>query len=644
MSSPIKPEHTYDLIDVSDVDIAANGSALVFVRQEINRETMKRESRIVMQSLEDGAAVDVAKGPGDGAPRLSADGKTLAFLRSGEDDKGQFWVMQVDGGDARQVTTLPDGVKDMAWSPDGSEFVVVSRVDPDRVPKDPDEETMPRTRVARRVRYRDDGDGWRGDAFSQLFLVDAVTGQTEQITDGEGNHEAPAWSPDGSRFAFVTDCVKERDFMRGSEAHVMEKAGGTSRCWSRGLSRAESVAWSPDGKRLAAAGSHDADVWDSRQSWLFVLQEGEKPVCVAGDVHTVVQPLASRCWTPKGEILFIGDRAGESFLCRANFDGSAPRIQVVDGGGQEFTGLSVDRTGARVAMAMSSPACPCDVAVLEVGAKRQRVVTAANAGFLEAYPGAHVEKLAFERGGERIQARVLFPRDFDNARSYPLVLDIHGGPNGRFSDSYDVTHQILAGAGYIVLAVNPRGSSSYGPDFLKAVLGDWGGEDFLDLMAGVDLLCERPYVDSDRLGVHGYSYGGFMSSWIVGHDHRFKAAVIGAPCINLHSMYGTSDIGVSFGENQWGGSVLENVEALVKRSPLTYASEVRTPVLLMHGEEDYRCPIEQAEQFFVALKRQGKTVEFVRFPKSSHGFRRSGHPALHVEYLDRMLSWLEKYV
>ena len=532
----------------------------------------------------------------------------------------------------------------MAWSPDGSEFVVVSRVDPDRVPKDPDEETMPRTRVARRVRYRDDGDGWRGDAFSQLFLVDAVTGQAEQITDGEGNHEAPAWSPDGSRIAFVTDSVKERDFMRGSEAHVMEKAGGTSRCWSRGLSRAESVAWSPDGKRLVAAGSRDADVWDSRQSWLFVLQEAEKPVCVAGDVHTVVQPLASRCWTPKGGILFIGDRAGESFLCRANFDGSAPRIQVVDGGGQEFTGLSVDRTGARVAMAMSSPACPCDVAVLEVGAKRQRVVTAANAGLLEAYPGAHMEKLAFERGGERIQARVLFPRDFDNARAYPLVLDIHGGPNGRFSDSYDVTHQILAGAGYIVLAVNSRGSSSYGPDFLKAVLGDWGGEDFLDLMAGVDLLCERPYVDSDRLGVHGYSYGGFMSSWIVGHDHRFKAAVIGAPCINLHSMYGTSDIGVSFGENQWGGSVLENVEALVKRSPLTYASEVRTPVLLMHGEEDYRCPIEQAEQFFVALKRQGKTVEFVRFPKSSHGFRRSGHPALHVEYLQRMLSWLEKYV
>ncbi|MYF17417.1 MAG: S9 family peptidase [Gemmatimonadetes bacterium] len=501
---------------------------------------------------------------------------------------------------------------------------------------------MPRTQVARRVRYRDDEGGWRGDAFSQLFLVDVVTGEAEQITDGEGDYGAPAWSPDGSRIAFVTDCVEGRDFMRGSEVHVMDKAGGRSQCWSQGLSRAESVAWSPDGERLVVAGAHDGDVWDSRQSWLFVLEEVEAPVCLAGDVYTVVQPLAPRCWTPRDGILFIGDREGESFLCRVNPDDPSLETEVVDGGGQVCTGLSVDRAGVHVAMVMSSPVCPGDV-VMDVGAKRQRALTAVNAGFLEAHPGARVEKLVFERGGETIQTRVLFPQDFDEARSYPLVLDIHGGPNGRFSDSYDVTHQILAGAGYIVLAVNPRGSSSYGPDFLKAVLGDWGGEDFLDLMAGVDLLCERSYVDADRLGVHGYSYGGFMGSWIVGHDHRFKAAVIGAPCINLHSMYGTSDIGVSFGENQWQGSVLENVEALVERSPLTYVSEVQTPVLLMHGEEDYRCPIEQAEQFFVALKRQGKTVEFVRFPKSSHGFRRSGHPALHVEYLNRMLSWLERY-
>ena len=173
---------------------------------------------------------------------------------------------------------------------------------------------------------------------------------------------------------------------------------------------------------------------------------------------------------------------------------------------------------------------------------------------------------------------------------------------------------------------------------------DRGGEDYQDLMCAVDRVCERPYVDSKRLGIHGYSYGGYMTSWAVGQTNRFKAAVVGAPCINLHSMYGTSDIGISFGEAQWGGSIVDAVSTMLLRSPISYAAQVDTPVLLLHGEADARCPIGQSEEYFTILKRLGKEVEFVRFPGCSHLFPRMGHPKLRAEYLVRTLCWFNKYL
>ena len=182
-----------------------------------------------------------------------------------------------------------------------------------------------------------------------------------------------------------------------------------------------------------------------------------------------------------------------------------------------------------------------------------------------------------------------------------------------------------------------------GSSSAKQWLRDWGGEDYLDIMAAVDEMCSRPYVDPSRLGVHGYSYGGFMTSWIIGHNTRFEAAVVGAPCIDLPSMYGTSDIGVSFGEVQWGGLRKDAEAAFREHSPLIYAPDVETPVLLLHGEADARCPIEQSEQYFVALKRLGKEVEFVRFPGCSHLFLRNGHPRLREEYLARTLAWFDKH-
>ncbi len=648
-----KPSDVHDLINLSAPALSPDGSFVIYVRTHTERRVMDLSSCLVRRRLPDGEDEAFTSGPSDGHPTISPDGRSVAFLRSTDAHGKQVHLIAVDGGEARQLTNpAPDDekgqplfgeVRDLAWSPDGGSLVIVAWVDPECVTVDHDEKKAPRTYVARRVRYRDDGDGWRGDGFTQLFVVDVASGDARQLTNAEGNHEAPAWSPDGQRIAFVCDEVEDRDFVRASEIRVIDTTSGEVSRWSEGMSRVGSVAWSPDGKRLAAGGSRDSDIWDPRQSWLFVLEDGKPARQVSDDIHTLVQPVATRAWREDGTIVFIGDRAGESYLCRVKADEDGMSGETILGGVCVMTSLDLSALD-RAALTWTTFDSPTEIEVVDYSIGSQVAVTRASSDFTESHPPAALEKVAFVRVGEEIQARILFPPDFDASKSYPMILDIHGGPNGRYSDSYDFTQQILVGTGSIVLAVNPRGSSSYGPDFLKAVLCDWGGEDFLDLMAAVDLLCERLYVDSDRLGVHGYSYGGFMSSWIVGHDHRFKAAVVGAPCINLHSMYGTSDIGVSFGENQWGGSSIERVELLHDRSPLTYAEEVRTPVLLMHGEEDYRCPIEQAEQFFVALKRQRKTVEFVRFPGCSHGFRREGHPKFREEYLQRMVDWFAQYV
>jgi dipeptidyl aminopeptidase/acylaminoacyl peptidase len=340
--------------------------------------------------------------------------------------------------------------------------------------------------------------------------------------------------------------------------------------------------------------------------------------------------------------VLIGDARGESYLYELPVAVGSPRPFA--GGAMQATSLSLDAEARRAIVAATPPDAPAALYLANMSEGSLRRVADENHDYFAEHPPAALEKFTFRRQGLDIECRLWLPPTFDPHQRYPLVLDIHGGPNSAFYDAFNLTQQVLATAGYLVLAVNPRGSSTYGNAFTMAVLGDWGGEDYHDLMAAVDVVVSRPYVDAARLGVHGYSYGGFMTGWIIGHTQRFKAAVVGAPCIDLPSMYGTSDIGVSFGELQWNGSRWESMALAVERSPLTYAPAVETPVLLMHGEADLRCPIEQAEQYFVALKRHGKQVEFVRFPDCSHLFLRVGHPKMREEYLRRTLEWFQQHL
>jgi dipeptidyl aminopeptidase/acylaminoacyl peptidase len=599
-------------------------------------------------TLNEGRTQVFTQGINDANPRFAPDGRHLAFLRRDDKQRRQVWLLPMYGGEARQLTHAPGGVAEYAWSPDGERLVFATDVDPDRLPDGHDPKKDPRVKVVRHLRYRYDTLGWRGNARRHLFLTAISGGEVQQLTDGDWGDLSPLWSPDGRCIAFISGRRPERDIRAYSEAYVVPASGGEPTCWSGELYSIGALSWSPDSRRLIVVASDDPRGNAGYQGWLFVLESGQVPRRISDDSFrpaTGFFPIMSAPelrWTADGRILLLGDVRGESFLYELPATGGA--VRSVAGGGFQATALCLDHEARRAVIAATPPDSPSGLYLVERSGDSPKPLTDENREYFAQHPPARLEKFTFQRQGLDIECRLWLPPAFDPTQRYPLVLDIHGGPNSAFYDAFNLIQQVLATAGFVVLAVNPRGSTTYGQAFTMAVLGDWGGEDYQDLMTAVDLMATRPYIDSTRFGVHGYSYGGFMTSWIIGHTPRFKAAVVGAPCIDLPSMYGTSDIGVSFGEVQWHGTRWEALALALERSPLTYAPAVETPVLLLHGEADLRCPIEQAEQYFVALKRHGKEVEFVRFPECSHLFLRVGHPKMREEYLRRTLEWLQRHL
>ncbi len=678
-------ELVYELKTASDPAISPDGSRIIYALSWVDGRGGSAEARSrLMLTGPGGGHREFTQGNADGSPRFSPDGSKLAFLRASKPgDPRQVWVMNADGGEARQITFAAKGVQDFCWSPDGSRIVYCADTEPAAGAAAGTQTEGPRVVEVHRIRYRHDLQGWRGDAHYHLFTVDLETGglgQTQdwgqaqdgaiQITRGDWDDYGPVWSPDGTKVAFISGRRDDRDTRALTEAYVVAADGsqvGYAECWSGDLASVGAVAWSPDSQRLVAVASEDPSGMVLWQGWLYVLEPGKEPRRITGDDHRPVLgggPGSARQpeirWTPGSDtsgrerIIYLGERRGESYIFAAYPEPAGAQaeereVRQLWGGGCLVSGLSLDGDARVAAVASSAPASPSELRLAELDGSAVTLLAGHNDAFLRQHPAPQLEKFTIERAGYDIECRLWFPPFFNDSVRYSLILDIHGGPNGAFYDSYVPWQQLLAGNGYLVLAVNPRGSSTYGDDFMRAVLDDWGGEDYLDLMAALDHVCQRGYVDSGRLGIHGYSYGGYMTGWAIGHTGRFGAAVIGAPCTNLYTMYGTSDIGISFGEPQWGGSVADTppeilAQKLLARSPITYAKNVETPALLLHGEADARCPVAQSEEYFVALKRLGKTVEFVRFPGGNHAFPRTGHPRMREEYLARMLAWFDDWL
>jgi dipeptidyl aminopeptidase/acylaminoacyl peptidase len=429
-------------------------------------------------------------------------------------------------------------------------------------------------------------------------------GKTRRITNGEGSYGNPSWSPDG---AVITAYGTERAIgasARNIHLWAFPRKGGPGR--------------------------------DLLESW-----DRSVGSSVISDMRAHAQTLPP-AWTPDGRILFLGSDQGtaNAYSCAAT--GGDVRAETI--GAHQVVSWSLDRSRRRFAAIVATTTDPGNLFVGEVGGA-MRKASCLNDEFLASKYIAEPERIEFTGAdGWKIEGWLMKPRGFDPAKKWPLVLEIHGGPHTAYGHSFFHEFHVLAGHGYAVLLTNPRGSHAYGQRFVEACVGDWGGKDYEDLMAGVDHALALGWVDPKRLYVTGGSYGGFMTNWIIGHTDRFRAAVTQRSISNNISAFGTSDIGWHFWEHEMGDATpWRDAEKLVFRSPLTYITRVKTPLLILHAERDLRCPIEQAEQLFTALKVLGKEAVFVRFPEDNHDLTRGGKPKHRVEHARRIADWFDAH-
>ncbi len=639
---------------VSDPRISPDGRRVAFVVETIDPAANAVRSAIWLVEADASAPPRPLTSDTflDSQPRWSPDGRVIAFV-SNRSGTRQVWLLPMEGGEPRRLTDHPLGAGEPCWSPTGDRIAFLAagpdrRGDPVAI-----EETDDRRRVLRirTHRHKLDGQGFFGAQRTHLWLISLDGGPAVQLTDGPFDDAMPAWSPDGTRIAFISDRSADRDTHYGGGAvHLVDVATGTVRQLTSERHRAASPAWSPDGRQIAYVSADAPDDASAATARLWVLPaDGGEPRCLTADLDRSVGHRpggyltpSPPVWQPDGTALLylLGD-GPSTHLVLFGPDG---RRALTDGR-RVVLSFSVDRSGRRAALLVTDPVTPPEVWLWTAEAEAIRPLTTLNAAWLARVVLAQPEDLRLRRpDGMVIEGWLLRP-PVPSAGQLPLILTVHGGPHNYFGDTFSFDHQLLAAHGYAVLLVNPRGSGGYGEAFARAVLGDWGGEDLADLLAVLDHVVARgdPPIDPARLGITGLSYGGYMTCWAISQTDRFAAAVAGACIANLISFFGTSDIGASWGLREFGGPPHARLDWYLARSPLLQAERIRTPLLLYHGEADLRCPIEQSEQMFSVLRQLGRTVEFLRVPAENHGIL-NGSPAHRLAVRQAILDWFARYL
>lgn len=637
----------------SDPRISPDGRTIVYVRQSNDIMSDRARATIWMIDVDSGEQAPLVAGPGSHSqPRWSPDGHRLAYISSAEESAGaQLHVRWMKTGQGARLTGLPATPRGITWSPDGKRIAYAMFV-PDKAPELGSAPAKPEgakwaepLQVIESVVYRTDERGYAKSGYTQLFWLPADGGSPTQLTFGARNAGANiAWTPDGRSILFSANLADDwqRDVVE-SEVHevaidTLQVRTLTSR---RGPDNGPAV--SPDGKWIAWTGFDDRYVGYQNQVVSLMRRDG-------GDVRVLGaeldRSLGDLTWAADSRALYASyDDHGSMRVARFALDGSMRTVaNELTGSGLDrpYSGgdFSVARNGT-VAFTRGSPQRPSDIWVARGGDARQ--LTRLNESLLGSKRLGEVQPLAvtaFDR--LPVDAWLVMPPDFDASRKYPLILEIHGGPFAAYGPAFSTDNQLYAAAGYVVLYVNPRGSTSYGESFANQIDKAYPGRDYDDLMSAVDAAIAKGFVDPDNLFVTGGSGGGVLTAWIVGKNDRFRAAATQKPVIDWASFVLTSDLTPFFSRYWFGKFPWEDPQAYWARSPLSLVGNVKTPTLVVVGSNDFRTPVSEAEQYYTALQLRGVPTALVKVPGANHGDL-AGRPSQSAAKAAAILAWFERF-
>ncbi len=647
MKKSITKEDLYLLKFPVDIEISPSGEYILYTVKGINKKDDKYYTDMFISDRKGNKRRYTRTTKSISSPEWSPNGKHIAYI--GKEDKlSGIFIFPADGGEPYKITKKKGIFKDIVWLPD-NKHIITTFIEVKN------KENPPIYRKIDRIMYKVDGQGFLPEDMPHIYSVNIKTGKMNQLTFGKWGDNYPAVSPDGKWIAFISNRRKDaEEKILYEDIYIIDKDGKREKKIKTPPGPKGSLTFSKDGKSIIYVGREHPELfygWLKTGLWKVPIKGGDAFEITKGfdypaedltiddrGIGVALHPAVSQ---DNKWVYYLFTIEGATRLVRFSLTGNN-KHQEITGGRTSVYNFSYFAPEF-IAVASTAPDNPGDIFIYQ-GKKITRL-TDLNKAYKKSHYISMPERINFKGyKGDKIEGWILKPYKFKKGKQYPLIVEVHGGPHMAYGMTFFHEFQVLAGAGYVVFYSNPHGSQGYGEKFAGAIHNDWGGPDYKDIMKAVDILEKFPYINKNKMGITGGSYGGFMTNWVIGHTNRFKAAVTQRSVVSLFTMTGTSDYGYYTPKEFSGKPWWEDPELYWKLSPLKYVKNIKTPLRIIHSEADFRCPISEAEQLYTALKILKKKVDFIRFPEEPHGLSRHGKPKRRVKRLEFILEFFNEHL